>query len=108
MANDDSHQSDAGSQTGVDSAEDGSGGSRDGRDTGERVDEMRTTPQKNPGIAALASLLLPGAGHVYNGQFVRGIAWFVGAAVVEVGLVAAGRVGAVRVVRVRVRIDCRS
>jgi TM2 domain-containing membrane protein YozV len=36
--------------------------------------------EKSPGVAALASLVLPGAGQAYNGQFVRGAAVFVAAA----------------------------
>lgn len=38
--------------------------------------------EKNPGIAAIASLILPGAGDLYNGELDRAaivfIAWFVG------------------------------
>jgi TM2 domain-containing membrane protein YozV len=29
------------------------------------------------GIAALASLILPGAGQIYNGDFLRGIFWLI-------------------------------
>jgi len=36
------------------------------------------SPQKwNPGIAALLSLVLPGAGQMYKGQVGNGIAWLV-------------------------------
>ena len=36
-------------------------------------------PQKqwNPGIAAVLSLVLPGAGQMYKGQVVNGIAWLI-------------------------------
>ena len=40
-----------------------------------------SAPEKNPGIAAVLSLLVAGLGQVYNGQFVRGLLWFVGAVV---------------------------
>lgn len=43
--------------------------------------------EKDPGIAALASLIVPGAGQLYNGQFVRGAIAFVGVGVVDVILV---------------------
>lgn len=36
--------------------------------------------EKNPGLAALASFVVPGAGQVYNGQLGKGIALAVGAA----------------------------
>jgi TM2 domain-containing membrane protein YozV len=42
---------------------------------------------KDPGIAAIASLIVPGAGQLYNGQFVRGAAAFVGVGVADVALV---------------------
>jgi TM2 domain-containing membrane protein YozV len=32
---------------------------------------------RNPGVAAVLSLVLPGAGQVYNGDFLRAIVWFV-------------------------------
>lgn len=31
--------------------------------------------QKNPGVAAVLSLILPGAGQFYNGAFLQGILW---------------------------------
>ncbi len=34
-------------------------------------------PSRNPGVAAVLSLILPGAGQVYNGDFLRAIVWFV-------------------------------
>ncbi|MGE0394319.1 MAG: DUF5683 domain-containing protein, partial [Vicinamibacterales bacterium] len=38
---------------------------------------MTTAATRNPGIAAVLSLVLPGAGQVYNGDFLRAIVWFV-------------------------------
>lgn len=32
---------------------------------------------KNPGTAAVLSLLLPGVGQFYNGDFLRGIFWLI-------------------------------
>lgn len=32
---------------------------------------------KNPGIAAVLSLVLPGVGQFYNGDFLRGIFWLI-------------------------------
>jgi TM2 domain-containing membrane protein YozV len=32
---------------------------------------------KNPGTAAILSLLLPGVGQFYNGDFLRGIFWLI-------------------------------
>jgi TM2 domain-containing membrane protein YozV len=29
--------------------------------------------QKNPGLAAVLSLVIPGAGQIYNGQFLKGL-----------------------------------
>jgi TM2 domain-containing membrane protein YozV len=31
----------------------------------------------DPGIAALLSFLIPGAGQIYNGKFLRGISWLI-------------------------------
>ncbi|MBM3777117.1 MAG: hypothetical protein FJW23_02610 [Acidimicrobiia bacterium] len=36
---------------------------------------MRTA--SHPGLAAVLSLVLPGAGQVYNGDFLRAIFWFI-------------------------------
>lgn len=41
------------------------------------------TTEKNPGISAIASLIIPGAGQIYNGQFARGAVWFIGAGIVD-------------------------
>lgn len=38
---------------------------------------MSTPSSRNPGIAAVLSLILPGAGQVYNGDFLRALVWFV-------------------------------
>ena len=32
---------------------------------------------KNPGLAAVLSLLIPGIGQFYNGDFLRGIFWLI-------------------------------
>ena len=32
---------------------------------------------KNPGLAAVLSLLVPGVGQIYNGDFLRGIFWLI-------------------------------
>jgi TM2 domain-containing membrane protein YozV len=32
---------------------------------------------KDPGIAAVLSLLIPGVGQFYNGEFLRGIFWLI-------------------------------
>jgi TM2 domain-containing membrane protein YozV len=37
---------------------------------------MRTT-QKDPGLAAVLSLIVPGVGQIYNGDFLRGIFWLI-------------------------------
>jgi TM2 domain-containing membrane protein YozV len=34
-------------------------------------------PQKNPGLAAVLSFVIPGLGQIYNGAFVRGIVWLI-------------------------------
>ena len=35
------------------------------------------SPPRNPGIAAVLSLVIPGVGQVYNGDFLRGIFWLI-------------------------------
>ena len=37
---------------------------------------MPIASTRNPGVAAVLSLVLPGAGQVYNGDFLRAIFWF--------------------------------
>ena len=32
---------------------------------------------KNPGTAAVLSLLIPGVGQIYNGKFLRGLFWLI-------------------------------
>ena len=34
-------------------------------------------PRKNPGMAAVLSLIVPGIGQFYNGDFLRGIFWLI-------------------------------
>lgn len=51
---------------------------------GVRQQETGPVGEKNPGISAIASLVIPGAGQIYNGQFTRGIVWFVGAGMIDV------------------------
>ena len=33
--------------------------------------------QKNPGLAAVLSLVVPGVGQIYNGAFLQGIIWLI-------------------------------
>jgi TM2 domain-containing membrane protein YozV len=33
--------------------------------------------RSNPHVAAVLSLLIPGAGQIYNGKFLRGIFWLI-------------------------------
>lgn len=35
------------------------------------------TQQKDPGLAAVMSLIIPGIGQFYNGAFLRGIFWLI-------------------------------
>jgi TM2 domain-containing membrane protein YozV len=35
-----------------------------------------TSPRK-PGVAAVLSLIIPGVGQIYNGDFLRGIFWLI-------------------------------
>ena len=32
---------------------------------------------KNPGLAAVLSVIVPGVGQIYNGDFLRGIFWLI-------------------------------
>lgn len=34
-------------------------------------------PLKDPGVAAVLSLLVPGIGQFYNGEFLRGLFWLI-------------------------------
>ena len=38
-----------------------------------------TTPadERHPGVAAVLSLVVPGVGQIYNGDFLRGIFWLI-------------------------------
>ena len=36
-----------------------------------------TTDRKSPGLAAVLSVLIPGVGQIYNGDFLRGIFWLI-------------------------------
>ena len=36
-----------------------------------------TADMKNPGLAAVLSVLIPGVGQIYNGDFLRGIFWLI-------------------------------
>jgi hypothetical protein len=36
-----------------------------------------SNPKKNPGTAAVLSLVVPGVGQIYNGDFLRGIFWLI-------------------------------
>lgn len=39
--------------------------------------ELAAQAPKNAGLAAVLSLVLPGVGQIYNGDFLRGIFWLV-------------------------------
>ena len=36
-----------------------------------------TDEPRNPGVAAVLSLIIPGVGQIYNGDFLRGIFWLI-------------------------------
>jgi TM2 domain-containing membrane protein YozV len=36
-----------------------------------------TQPLKSPGVAAVLSVIIPGIGQFYNGDFLRGIFWLI-------------------------------
>jgi TM2 domain-containing membrane protein YozV len=38
---------------------------------------MSSADPVNPGLAAVLSLVIPGVGQIYNGDFLRGIFWLV-------------------------------
>ena len=38
---------------------------------------MNTVKTHNAGLAAVLSLLIPGIGQIYNGDFLRGIFWLI-------------------------------
>lgn len=39
--------------------------------------DFEAHPPKNPGVAAVMSLVIPGVGQIYNGDFLRGIFWLI-------------------------------
>ena len=36
-----------------------------------------TIKMRNPGLAAVLSVIIPGVGQIYNGDFLRGIFWLI-------------------------------
>ena len=38
---------------------------------------MTNTSYRNPGLAAVLSVLIPGVGQIYNGDFLRGVFWLI-------------------------------
>ena len=38
---------------------------------------MAESPAHNPGVSAVLSVILPGVGQIYNGDFLRGIFWLI-------------------------------
>ena len=38
---------------------------------------MSPLAYRNPGVAAVLSLVIPGVGQFYNGDFIRGIFWLI-------------------------------
>jgi len=36
-----------------------------------------TSDMRNPGVAAVLSLVIPGVGQIYNGDFLRGAFWLI-------------------------------
>lgn len=38
---------------------------------------MNSARMRNPGVAAILSLLIPGVGQIYNGDFLRGLFWLI-------------------------------
>ena len=38
---------------------------------------MTTSGGRNPGLAAVLSVVIPGVGQIYNGDFLRGIFWLI-------------------------------
>lgn len=41
------------------------------------METMMTTPQRSPGVASVLSLVVPGVGQFYNGDFLRGLFWLI-------------------------------
>jgi len=42
-----------------------------------RMNVLASTSYRNPGVAAVLSVLIPGVGQIYNGDFLRGIFWLI-------------------------------
>ena len=38
---------------------------------------MTDTEKRSPGVAAVLSVIIPGVGQIYNGDFLRGIFWLI-------------------------------
>ncbi len=38
---------------------------------------MSTHERRHPGLAAVLSVIIPGVGQIYNGDFLRGIFWLI-------------------------------
>ena len=38
---------------------------------------LTSTSYRNPGVAAVLSVVIPGVGQIYNGDFLRGIFWLI-------------------------------
>ena len=38
---------------------------------------MTSVSLRNPGLAAVLSVVIPGVGQIYNGDFLRGIFWLI-------------------------------
>lgn len=36
-----------------------------------------TTDNRNPGVAAVLSVIIPGVGQIYNGDILRGVFWLI-------------------------------
>lgn len=36
-----------------------------------------TTDMRNPGVAAVLSVIIPGVGQIYNGDILRGVFWLI-------------------------------
>jgi TM2 domain-containing membrane protein YozV len=46
-------------------------------DSSNQVENARTEQSNQAGIAAVLSLVVPGVGQIYNGDFLRGIFWLI-------------------------------
>ena len=42
-----------------------------------RMNVLASTSYRNPGVAAVLSVVIPGVGQIYNGDFLRGIFWLI-------------------------------